>query len=176
MKTEQNKTLEALQIAIQMEIDGKKYYQEASQSSGNRIGTDLFQSLAAEEDIHRRKFEEIFHTIQSKKAWPDIDFQPDQGKGPRTIFAQATEAMDSDIKVLDIELDAVKTAMNMENKSYDYYQTQRTKATYDAEKEYYQALATQEKAHHRVLYDYFEYLKDPAAWFVQQEHPSLDGG
>ena len=31
METEQDKTLEALQIAIQMEIDGKKYYLKASQ-------------------------------------------------------------------------------------------------------------------------------------------------
>jgi len=31
METEQDKTLEAPQIAIQMEIDGKEYYLKASQ-------------------------------------------------------------------------------------------------------------------------------------------------
>ncbi|GAH21770.1 unnamed protein product, partial [marine sediment metagenome] len=29
---------------------------------------------------------------------------------------------------------------------------------------------------HLVLLDYYEYLKDPAGWFVRKEHPSLDGG
>jgi rubrerythrin len=53
MVTEQNKTLEALQIAIQMEIDGKEYYLKASQESSNELGKKLLQALAAEEDTHR---------------------------------------------------------------------------------------------------------------------------
>jgi hypothetical protein len=36
-------------------------------------------------------------------------------------------------------------------------------------------VASEEKEHYLILLDYFEYLKDPAAWFVQKEHPSLDG-
>ena len=64
MVTEQDKTLEALQIAIQMEIDGKEYYLKASQESSNELGKKLLQSLAAEEDIHRQKFEEIFNAIR----------------------------------------------------------------------------------------------------------------
>ena len=35
---------------------------------------------------------------------------------------------------------------------------------------------TIEKEHQLVLLDYYEYLKDPAGWFVKKEHPSLDGG
>jgi hypothetical protein len=27
-----------------------------------------------------------------------------------------------------------------------------------------------------VLVDYQEYLSDPATWFTNKEHPSLDGG
>ena len=176
METEQNKTLKALTIAIQMEIDGKKYYQKASQSSGNQLGKELFQSLAAEEDIHRQKFEEIYNAIGSKKAWPKTDFQPDRGKRLRTIFAKATETMGSDIKVLATELDAVKTAMDMENQTYDYYKNQNQTATYDAEKDFFELLAAEEREHYLVLLDYYEYLKDPAAWFVKREHPSLDAG
>ena len=55
MVTEQSETLKALKIALQMEIDGKKYYQKASQSSNNALGKELLQSLADEEDIHRKK-------------------------------------------------------------------------------------------------------------------------
>ena len=117
MDNEQNKTLEALQTAIQMEIDGKEYYLKASRESGNALGKKLLQSLAAEDDIHRQKFEEIYSAIRSKKAWPTTNFQPDGGKRPRSIFARATEEMDSNIKSLSTELDAVQTAMDMENKT-----------------------------------------------------------
>ena len=176
MVTEQDKTLDVLKIAIQMEIDGKKFYLKASQESSNELGKKLLESLAAEEDVHRQKFGEIYEAIQNKKTWPKTDFKPDGGSMLRTIFVRTTEAMSSDFRTQDTELDAVQTAMDMENKTYDFYQTQDKNATYDTEREFYEALATQEKEHHLILLDYYEFLKNPAAWFVSKEHPSLDGG
>ena len=176
MVTEQNKTLEALQIAIQMEIDGKEYYLKASQVSSNELGKKLLQALAAEEDTHRQKFEEIYDTIRNKKAWPVTDFQPDGGQRLRTIFVRATEGMSSDIKSLATEIDAIQTAMDMENKTYDFYKSQGENAAYAAERNFYQSLAGEEREHRLILLDYYQYLKDPAGWFVKKEHPSLDGG
>ena len=176
MVSERNKTLEAVQIAIQMEVDGKEYYLKASQVSSSELGKKLLQSLAAEEDIHRQEFEDIYDAVRSKKAWPTTDFQPDGGKRLRTIFAKATGEISSATKAPATELDVVQTAMDMENKASDFYKSQGEKATYDAERDFYKALASEEREHHLVLLDYYEYLKDPAAWFVSKEHPSLDGG
>jgi len=176
MVTEQDKTLRVLQTAIQMEIDGKEYYLKASQESGNELGKKLLKSLAAEEDIHREVFERIYESIRNKKAWPKTDFQPDGGRALRTIFAKATEKLGPDTKAPSTELEAIQGAMAMENKSYDFYKSQIKKAVHDAERDFYEALAAQEREHHLILLDYYEYLKDPAAWFVGKEHPSLDGG
>jgi len=176
MGTEQNKILEALQIAIQMEIDGKEYYLKASQESSNELGKKLLQSLAAEEDTHQQKFEEIYNVIRNKKAWLRTDFQPDGSKGLRTMFASATEKIGSNIKAHITELDAIQTAMDMENKTCDFYKSQSRNATHEAERDFYEALAAEEREHHLILLDYYEYLKDPAGWFVSKEHPSLDGG
>ena len=176
MTTEQEETLKALQTAIQMEIDGKEYYHNVSQSSDNKLGRELFQSLAAEEDMHRQKFEKIYNALRSKKAWPKVDFQPDRGKRLATIFAKGIEEMGSNAKAPASEIDAIQKAMDMENMTYDFYQNQSQKATYDVEIDYYQALAGEERGHYLALLDYREYLSDPAGWFVNQEHPSLDGG
>jgi len=176
MESEQNKTLEALQIAIQMEIDGKEYYLKASQESSNELGKKLLKSLAAEEDIHRQKFQEIYNTIRNKKAWPVTDFQPDGGKKLRTIFARAIEEMRSTVKPLATELDAVQTAIKMENKTHNLYKSQMENATHNTTREFYETLAMEEREHQLILLDYYEYLKDPAGWFVRKEHPSLDGG
>ncbi|MBA7613965.1 hypothetical protein ES703_21226 [subsurface metagenome] len=126
MVTEQDKTLEALQIAIQMEIDGKEYYLKASRL--------------------------------------------------RTIFTEVVAEVGSNVKAPDIELDAVATAMDLENKTYDFYKSQTENVSYDAERDFYESLAAEERGHHQILLDYYEYLKDPAGWFVKTEHPSLDGG
>ena len=176
MVNEQSKTLEALQIAIQMETDGKEYYLKASRESSNELGKKLLQSLAAEEDIHRQKFEEMYDAIRSKNVWPVVDFQSKGERGLKTIFAGATGEMGSKVKAPATELEAIQIAINMENKSYDLYKSRSQKATYDAERDYYEALAAQEREHHLILVDYYEYLTDPTGWFVKREHPSLDGG
>ena len=80
------------------------------------------------------------------------------------------------ISALATELDVVQTAMDMENRTYDFYKSQGKNANYDTERDFYEALAVEEKEHHLILLDYYEYLKDPAGWFVSKEHPSLDGG
>ncbi|HEY56626.1 MAG TPA: ferritin family protein [Dehalococcoidia bacterium] len=176
MEAEQDRTLEALQVAIQMELDGKEFYLEASRQSGNEMGRKLLASLAAEEDLHRHTFEEIYRSLKAKKGWPETHLESYGGVGLRTIFAQAMAEAGSGVRAQATELDAVKTAMDMENKTYDYYQAQGQTATYDGQREFYQALMAQEREHYLVLLDYYEYLKDPAGWFVRREHPSLDGG
>ncbi|MFQ6121606.1 MAG: ferritin family protein [Dehalococcoidales bacterium] len=176
MVTEQNKTLNALKIAIQMEIDGKEFYLKASKESSNELGEKLLEKLAAEEDIHLQKFEEIYDAIRSKKAWPKTDYQPNRGRGLRTVFAKAMEETGSSVKAPATELDAIQTAMDMENETYDFYKAQGKIAVFAAEREFYEALAIQEKEHHLILLDYYEFLKNPAAWFVSKEHPSLDAG
>ncbi len=176
MTSEQDKTLKGLQVAIQMEIDGKEYYLKSSRESGNELGKKLLEKLASEEDTHRQRFEQIYNAIKDKKGWPTTDFQPDGGKTLRTIFARATEEMGAGAKALTTEIDTIQTAMGMENKTFDYYTRQGTDASQDAEREFYYAVAGEEKEHYLILLDYYEYLKDPAAWFVQKEHHSLDGG
>jgi rubrerythrin len=175
VSSEQDKTLKGLQVAIQMEIDGKEYYLKASRESANELGKKLLEKLASEEDLHRQKFEQIYNAIKDKRGWSKTDFQPDGGRTLRTIFARATAEMGSAAKGLKTELDAIETAMGMENKTFDYYTRQGADASHDAEREFYHAVAREEREHYLVLLDYYEYLKDPAAWFVQKEHPSLDG-
>lgn len=176
MSAEQEATLKVLQTAIQMEIDGREFYLKASRASTSDLGIKLLRSLADEENLHRQKFEEIYRAIEAKGGWPEVTFKPDGGQALRTIFALATEDMSPATIPQTTELDAVQMAMDMESRSYDFYQARIEKAAYDAEREFYRALSVQEREHQLVLLDYYEYLKDPAAWFVEKEHPSLDGG
>jgi len=176
MVSEKDRTLEAVRFAVQMEIDGKKFYLKASRESSNETGRKLLQTLSGEEDLHRQKFEEIYRAIQQKKAWPSVSLAPDRSQELTTLFARQTEEIGSSVVAPSTELDAVQTAMDMENKSYDFYRAQSHAATYIAEKDFYEAVAAEETVHHQLLRNYYEYLKDPVHWFTQKEHPSVDGG
>jgi rubrerythrin len=159
-----------------MELDGQQFYLEASRLSKNELGRQLFKSLAAEEDIHRKRFEEIYQAIRQRQDWPSPPLRHDHALGLKTIFAQAVGRISSDTKAAASELEAVQMAMDKENSSYDFYEERAGKAVFKTEKEYYQALAAEERHHYLVLVDYQEYLSDPATWFTNKEHPSLDGG
>ena len=74
------------------------------------------------------------------------------------------------------EIDGVQTAINMEAKTLDLYRNSASAAKYSTEKEFYEALAGQEREHQLILVDYYEYLKDPASWYTAKEHHSMDGG
>lgn len=169
MVTERSSALKALETAIHMELEGQQFYLEASRASKNELGRQLFKSLAAEEDIHRKRFEEIYQAIRQRRDWPSPPLRHDHALGLKTIFAPAVGRMGG-------EIEAVQVAMDKENKSYDFYGERAGKAVYEAEKEYYQALAAEERHHYLTLVDYQEYLSDPASWFTNKEHPSLDGG
>ncbi|MFA5308129.1 MAG: ferritin family protein [Dehalococcoidales bacterium] len=176
MAKEQDATMAGLETALKMEIDGKEFYLKASQASKNQLGKELLKKLAAEEDIHREIFKNIYNAIKSKKGWPDITFTGDGGKNLRTVFAAAAEKLGKNAAPMTQELDAVRTGMDMENKTLDYYKEREKLAAYPAEKQLYSSLSAQEYEHHRVLQDYYEFLEDPEGYFVKTEHTSVDGG
>ncbi|MDD5287615.1 MAG: ferritin family protein [Dehalococcoidales bacterium] len=175
MPTEQDKTTQALQYAIQMEIDGKAFYLKAGQDSGNELGKKLLESLASQEDYHRQKFEQIYENIRKAKGWTGIDFQPDGGKTLRTIFARELDKPDPKFKVARTEIAAIEKAMEMEDRSYDFYHDRSEQVGPGTEQEFYDTIAAEEREHKMVLLDYYEFLKNPAAWFVKKEHTSMDG-
>ena len=172
---EAKKMVGILQDAIRMEVEGKEFYQQASQKSGNKLAKGLFQRLAIEEDEHRAKFEEIFQALKKGQDWPAVEPPSWGGKQLKSIFLEATKELGSEIKVPQSELEAIKTAMDMENKTYDLYHSRSEQSTLPQEKRFYQALAAEERGHYLALVDSREYLTDPAGWFTKKEHRTLDG-
>ena len=149
MVTEQDKTLKALRTAVQMEIDGKEYYLWASQASSSKMGAKLLHSLSLAEDAHRQKFIDIYESIRDKQAWPKTELKSDVTKGLKTIFSTATKTMAARTKPLESELEAVQTAMKMENKTLDFYTGLLAKATDAAEKRFYKAITAEEREQHK---------------------------
>jgi rubrerythrin len=175
VENEQARTVKVLQLAVQMEIDGKEFYQKASRKSSNKLAKELFRQLASEEDIHRKRFEEIYKALKRGRNWPDVEPSFEKGRKIKSLFAEATKALGSKFKVAESELDAIKAAMDMEIRSYNLYHSRSAESTLPVEKRFYKTLAGEERGHHLALLDSYEYLSDPAGWFTKKEHWSLDG-
>ncbi len=175
MEKEQARALEVLESAVRMEIEGKEFYQKASQKSSNRLAKGLFEQLASEEDIHRKKVEEIYGVLKKGQNWPEVDPPSEQGKQLKSLFAEASKALGDKTGVGESELEAIKTAMDMEIQSYDLYRSRSEESNFPVEKRFYEALAGEERGHHLALVDSYDYLVDPAGWATKTEHWFMDG-
>jgi len=176
MKEQNEKIAGALKEALQMEIDGRRFYQEAGQKSDTLLVKNLFQHLAEQENVHAQKINEIFQAIMSDVVWPEKETIFKHEKSLKSVFREAIESMDKEVKASSSELEALKMAMGMEDKSYSFYKSRNEEATFSAEKSFYQALTAEERGHYLTLLDSYEYLMDPQGWFTKTEHSSLDGG
>jgi rubrerythrin len=167
---EAKEMMNVLRSAIQMEVEGKEFYQQASRESSNKLAKGLFQNLADEEDVHCKKCEEIYRALREGQSWPDVEPPSEKGKRIKSIFAQAIKELGTKIKVAESGLEAIKIAKDMEDKSYSFYQARSLEATHPLAKKFYQALAGEERVHFVALLDSYEYLNDPAGWFSIKEH------
>lgn len=170
-------TMEPLEMAIQLEIEGKAFYQAASEKSTDDLGKALFARLAGEEDFHAAKAREIADFLSQGEEPLAIEESLDNGDHIRAIFAQARKKAGSKRhSPVARELDLIKTAMEIEEKSRKFYETHGASARTEFERRFFTALSHEERGHYLSLVDYREYLTDPAGWFTRTERHSLDGG
>jgi rubrerythrin len=174
--TEQQRILDAIVIAIEMERDGKECYEAASKESANDAGRAFLQSLAEEEDNHQLKFQQIYNSLQQNRGWPSIALDNRKIETIKKDLISTCTVLGVNVTGSASELDAVKVAVDKERKSFDFYNSQAQRAAYDSEREFYHALAQEEREHELALLNYLDYLSDPADWFLKAEHASLDGG
>lgn len=169
--------MKPLEMAIQLELEGKAFYQTASLKSTDELGRALFARLAGEEDFHAAKAREIAESLSRGEEPLAIEESFDDGEHLRAIFADARRRMGSKRRSpVARELDLIKAAMDVEEKSRKFYQTHGASARTVFERRFFTALSHEERGHYLSLVDYQEYLTDPVGWFTRRERHSLDGG
>ncbi|MFA5317527.1 MAG: ferritin family protein [Dehalococcoidales bacterium] len=170
---EHEKLLAALQEAEKMEVDGKTFYLEMSRKSVNQRGRELFQILAEEEDVHRQDFRKIYDAVLSGLEIPGHEILSEEASKLHSLFCQAVEEVEKEIKAPAAELEAIDTAIRMEQDGIDFYLNQARKAEFPRVRRFYRELADEEKRHKATLEDYRKYAVDPAGWLVNKTIPSL---
>ncbi|MEW6143041.1 MAG: ferritin family protein [Chloroflexota bacterium] len=167
-----NKLLEALRVAEQMEIDGKAFYLKMAEASVNRRGRELFRVLASEEDVHRDDFRRIYEAFRDGKPAPSSGTECAGCTRIRKLFSQAVPDLEADIKATPAEVEAIDTAVGMEQGGIDYYRNLSAGETDPVVKRFYEALVEQEESHKAALLDYRKYVLDPEGWLVSKTRPS----
>jgi rubrerythrin len=175
MKEGQKAIIDALKYALQMEIDGKKFYSLTARESTNRVGKDLYSWLAGQEELHYRRFEEIYSALTAGKGWPAASLNPGKPVKLGTLFSGLIREEGKAAGAGAAETGPADKAIEMEIKSRDYYRQRADEASSDAEKKFFRDVSAEEQGHYLALVDYREYVTDPDGWFTRTEHHLLEG-
>jgi len=149
-------------FAIDMELDGEKYYKEQANINKDNSLNVVCLMLAEDEKKHAQ----ILTDKMDKKSFQLIDAQ---------TLSKAKNIFDGigDIKIEDKEiasqLDFYRIATEKEKQSIDLYKEYLLKAVGSEEKELFEYLIKQEENHYEVLDNMASLLIKPEEWVENAE-------
>ena len=172
---EKESGLDALKAAIKFEEDGRKFFLDAGKKTKQKYGRLMFQSIADAELEHIQRIREVYDSLTKTGDWPDRPALFAAQSPLKTIFEEAREQLDQNVKVETDDIEAVKMAREYEEKGLRFYQDLADRAKALIEKKFYQQLAYEERGHLLMFQDIHEYYFDPVHWYSQKEKLHWDG-
>ena len=167
------KRLEMFKQAIQMEKDGKSFYEKSMEKSENKFAKKIFGELVAAEEKHVIKLTQIYKSLEENGQWPDVVLKREASETVPNIFASAFEHMDEKVKGTTTDIEALKMAAQLESDGIKYYQAKADEADDPFQKKFFMLLSKEENEHFLSLLDTIEYLEDPQGYFSQLERGTM---
>lgn len=169
----EDERINALKQALQMEKDGKAFYESALERSENELAKKIFVSLIKAEDRHIQKILQLYDSLMKTGQWPSVALVREQKETPDNIFSKAMAGMDKTNQSALSEIEALKMAAGMEDEGMRYYQSRADSTEEPFEKKFYRLLAHEESEHYISLLDSIEFLEDPQSYFSQRERGTM---
>lgn len=143
---------EILQIAIQIEVNGKKLYENAAQNTDNEFIKELFLHLAKEEVGHKAIFTNLLNQLGQKgpgSAYPDEYYQYLATMAKNHVFSSSIDEL-LDEKEINDERKAINMAINFEKESILLFHEMKY-LVYEDEKNIIEKLIDEERSHYMKL-------------------------
>ena len=166
--------LKALKDAVQMELEGRQFYQEAAKKAKNPGVRQIFEYLAESEKYHIEKFNEIYRGLEKDPQWTAslAAFNPPKHEPYVCVLAMAQA--DQGTGGQD-DLQALRTGIKMEECSIDYYTKLARETNIPLARRFFMSVAHEERDHYLTLMDMHNYLTMPEDWFYVTQMGHVDG-
>ncbi len=152
--------LNSLEFAIDMELDGSRYYREQAEINRGTSLQKVFLMLAEDEESHaevlRKRLGHLAWALEANDTFAEV----------RSIFADLQNfAADGATKQLDV----YQAAMEMERKSIALYEELCEKAADSADKVLFKHLIKQEQEHLALMKELVIHVRRPEQWVESAE-------
>ncbi|MEJ5377601.1 MAG: ferritin family protein [bacterium] len=167
--------MKALEVAMENEAREAEFYRKHSERTSNPLGKKMFVSLAHDEREHMERIKALHGKLQEQGRWPQdvpLEVKGTQVREVLRSFAESPQRLslaDRD------DLEAVRIAIEFEQKGEAFYRDLAQKVEAPEEKEFFNFLASMEHDHLVSLKDTMEYFQNPEGWFTAKERHTIDG-
>ena len=154
---------DAIKTAIQMEKDGYSFYEKAAAQTSSDMGKTIFKSLAADELLHLEIFKKLFNEKVGKDEWYNL-VNTSSKYTDIPIFPKDLKKIEGANPDTN-EIDALRIAMDSEQKAIDYYSKIIETIKDDEVKKIIDEIINQEKSHYNILEGEFHHITSTGYWF-----------
>ncbi|MDZ7261016.1 MAG: ferritin family protein [candidate division KSB1 bacterium] len=164
MGTKDNQ-LKALSQAIRLEQDGIEFYQNAAKRTKHPKSQEIFRTLAKEEQHHLDMVKQQYQSLSGGQGWINFykSVKEDIGSG-KSLFPKGKEGLEKAVGPRTTELEALAFALEIEDKSHEWYQNSASETQDEAGKNMYLFLADEERRHFELLMLHYESIIRMGDW------------
>lgn len=155
--------MDILEFAINMEIEGEKFYNDLAEKNKDNSISIVMQMLAKDEKEHA-------NILRNRKLDVPEDLQNNNSTltEAENIFKKAKSFKDI-VKQTPDQLDTYRLALEKEQQSIDLYQRLLLKTPDDKVKQIFEFLINQEKEHYKIIEELVLMLKHAEDWVEDAE-------
>lgn len=169
--------LAALEQAMRIEEEGRRFYLEAEAITAERSGKRMFHALAEDEEEHLNILRREYVSLKAGRSWLPVETARASGASPPrlSLFPKEAEAKRSLIKPDTTDADALEIAINLERRGYAMYAQAVAEIDDPAGQAVYRFLVKEEDRHLTLLQQAREYLAEAGVQeFDDLERPFLE--
>jgi rubrerythrin len=165
MNTANHVALTALNQAIELEIEGQRFYLKAAECATDPKGAEMFHSLADDEVSHERILRRQLDALTQGEGWVLPEGVDEVTANlAALIFPQSENVCEETLRPDESDLDALLFALQIENQSFNLYREMAEKTKDPNGKRMYAYLADAERGHFERLMLNYEHLSTTGTW------------
>jgi rubrerythrin len=150
--------LQALQEAIRMEEEGRKYYLDgAARTSAGQV-RQVLEFLALSETRHIEKLKGIFQSLSRDPLWTETMAIKEPPPSMPNFFA-STSGGSGPWAGMAEDFNIMNRVLRMEQEGADYYQDLAQNATNPLAQRFFLAVADEERDHYNLIKDLMDFLE-----------------
>jgi rubrerythrin len=157
--------------AIKLEIQGREFFLQAAEATGNALGQKMFRRLAEEEVKHLVAFGKLFSDVIKSEEWRDyVHREETAGKAAviEELAARMRRAQDKS------EIEALRIGMELELRAIEFFKGCASQGDDPQASAIFAAIADEERFHYDLLQAQYDSVTGSGFWLDSAEF-QMDG-